>query len=146
MPLIRSVTPDFAVAGQLAPADMAAIAAAGFRAIVKNRPENESPDQPSEAAIKAAAEAAGLAFHALPLRGPPSKEEAAATAAILAAETGPVLAYCRSGTRSIMAWAAGQAQSGARHPSELLALAEKAGYDLAKMRGMLENLSPATGS
>lgn len=141
MSQIRPVTPDFAVAPQLGPQDLSRAAAAGFCAVIKNRPEGEAPDQPSEGAIQSAAAAAGLAYHALPFQGPPSRDTAAAMAAILAAAQGPVLAYCRTGTRSIMVWAAAQALTGAKSPAELLALAAEAGYDLSGMRGVLERLS-----
>ncbi len=140
---IRSVTRDFAVAPQLAPQDLSRAAAAGFRSVINNRPEGETPDQPRGNVMQAAAEAAGLAYFALPFQGPPSQDTAAAMAAILAAAGGPVLAYCRTGTRSIMAWAAAQALTGGKSTAELLALAGEAGYDLKGMGGMLENLTPA---
>jgi|CXWL01.1.fsa_nt_gi uncharacterized protein (TIGR01244 family) len=142
MTQIRSVTRDFAVAHQLGPQDLGGVAAAGFRSVIKNRPEGETPDQPSEGIIQNAAKAAGLAYYALPFQGPPSQDTAMAMAAILTAAKGPVLAYCRTGTRSIMAWAAAQALTGAKSSAELLALAAQAGYDLSGMRGMLESLTP----
>jgi uncharacterized protein (TIGR01244 family) len=47
----------------------------------------------------------------------------------VAGADGPVLAFCRSGTRSITAWALGEAASG-RDRAELVRLAAAAGYDL----------------
>ena len=141
----RTVTPDFAVAPQLEIADFARAAAAGFKVIIKNRPEGEQPGQPSDAEMKAAAQAAGLQFHTLPYAGgPPPPGVVAETATLLEQAPGPVLAYCRSGTRSITAWAMAQALQGARAPDEIIALAAKAGYDLAGVRGVLEQLSPGS--
>lgn len=142
MSVIHHVTPAFSVAGQLRPEDMARAAAAGFRVIVKNRPEGEEPNQPSEAAIRAAAEAAGMAYHALPFSGPPPPATVAAMAALLEEAHGPVLAYCRSGRRSMTAWAMAQALCGALRPEEIIALGAEAGYDLSDARHALETLSP----
>lgn len=132
----RPVTPDFAVAPQLAPADMALAAAAGYRTIINNRPDGEALDQPSGAEMRAAAKAAGLDYQALPFQGVPSSAVVAATAALLEAAEGPVLAYCKSGMRSILAWAMAQTASGAMRPDDVLALAATAGYDLSGVRGV----------
>jgi len=99
------VTPlnaGFAVAPQLVPEAMAAVAAAGFRAVVNNRPDFEGgPDQPTSAAIEAAAVAAGLEYRYLPVNGAyQSPEEIAAMRALVDALPRPVLAFCRSGARS----------------------------------------------
>lgn len=138
----QRVTPDFAVAGQLGPADFARAAAAGFKTLVNNRPEGEAPGQPSEAEVKAAATAAGLTYRSVPFAGPPPPGAVAATAELLEEAPGPVLAYCRTGRRSITAWAMAQALSGERRPNEIIALAAKAGYDLEGARGALETLAP----
>jgi uncharacterized protein (TIGR01244 family) len=138
----RRVTPDFAVAAQLAPEDLARAAAEGFRVVVKNRPEGEEPGQPSEGEIRAAAQAAGLEYRALPFTGPPPPGVVGQTAEMLEKAAGPVLAYCRTGRRSITAWAMAQALAGARRPDEIIALAARAGYDLEGARGALETLAP----
>lgn len=136
------VTPHFAVAGQVAIADIARAAAEGFKVLVINRPEGEDPDQPKLAEIRAAAEAAGLQVHALPFTGPPPPAAVAETAEIIEEAPGPVLAYCRTGRRSIMAWAMAEALTGTKTPDEIIALAAKAGYDLAGARGALDTLAP----
>jgi uncharacterized protein (TIGR01244 family) len=139
----KHVTPDFAVAGQLGTAEIAQAAAEGFRTIIANRPDGEAPGQPSVAEIKAAAEAAGLAFKAIPFSGlPPAPAVVMETAQALDEANGPVLAYCRSGTRSITAWALAQALAGSHTPDEIIALAQKAGYDLSGARGALDTLAP----
>ena len=136
MTAFRPVTPDFAVAPQLAPADTALAATAGFRTIINNRPDGEAPGQVSGAEMRAAAEASGLVYQALPFQGVPSDTVVAATATLLEAAEAPVLAYCKSGTRSILAWAMAQAASGAMRPDDVLAMAAKAGYDLSGVRGV----------
>jgi uncharacterized protein (TIGR01244 family) len=127
---IKTVTPGFAVAPQLAPADMAAAAAHGFTLVINNRPDGEAPGQPSGAEMAAAAEAAGLKYVAIPVRGGPTPDQVAAMRAVVDAADGPVLAYCRSGTRSIFTWSLGEAAAGSRSRAELIALGQAAGYDL----------------
>ncbi len=125
---IRPVTPDFAVAPQLDPADLALAKARGFVLVINNRPDGEAPGQPTSAAMKAAAEAAGLAYAHIPVVGRPDAAQVAAVAEAAAGAHGPVLAFCRSGTRSIVTWSLGQTS---RPREELIRLGQAAGYDLS---------------
>jgi len=109
---------------------MPALAAAGFRAIVNNRPDGEEPGQPSAYEMRAAAEAAGLGYHDIPVAGGFSGDQVEAMAAALAEAGGPVLAFCKSGTRSTFLWALAEAASG-RSGVELIEKAAAAGYDLS---------------
>ena len=127
----RRVTERLSVSPQLSPGDLAEAAAQGFVRLVCNRPDAEGPGQPSSAEMKAAAEAAGLEFVHLPFAGMPDAATADAVFAAVAESPGPVLAYCRSGTRSITAWALGALRAGAQDRAELVALAAGAGYDLS---------------
>jgi uncharacterized protein (TIGR01244 family) len=139
----RRVTPDFAIlTGPIAVGDVSRAAAEGFTTVVANRPDGEDPGAPKLAEIKAAAETAGVAFKALPFAGPPPPAIVAETATALDEAKGPVLAYCRTGKRSITAWALAQALAGSHTPDEIIALAQKAGYDLSGARGALETLAP----
>ena len=133
---IHKVTDDFAVAPQISEADMEEIAAAGFKTIIANRPDGEGgPDQPAMGAIRAKAESLGLAFHALPFSGGPSPEIADRQGELIAESVKPVLAYCRTGTRSITAWALSQAGEGMA--SDVISAAAQAGYDLEGLRAQL---------
>jgi len=99
---IRPVAPDVCVAPQLSPESMAEAARAGFRSVINNRPDFEhGPQQPTNAAIEAAARAAGLEYRFLPVdSGYQSPEEIAAFAHLLKELPRPILAFCRSGARS----------------------------------------------
>ncbi len=131
---IRVVTTNFAVAPQLDPSDMADAADLGFRLVINNRPDGEAPGQPTAAEMKQAAEAAGLAYVHIPVRGGPDAAEVQAVREVVEATPGPVLAFCRSGARSIITWSIGQAQSGT--PSQdLIDLGREAGYDLSGVLG-----------
>jgi uncharacterized protein (TIGR01244 family) len=139
---ILPIAPGFAVAGQLAVEDFARVAAQGYKLVVKNRHEHEETGQPSDGQMQSAAKLAGLEYRNMPFTGAPPPGVVAAMAELLETAPGPVLAYCRTGRRSIMAWAMAQALVGARRPNELIALAAKAGYDLEGARVALETLAP----
>ena len=131
----RPVTEDISVAPQISVDDVDEAARQGFRTIINNRPDNEEPGQPTGNQIEAAAKAAGLAYFHVPVRGSPTPEQVETTNRILAEAPAPVLAFCRSGTRSIITWSLGQAVSGARGRDELKALGREAGYDLSGVFG-----------
>ncbi len=114
MESITPVTPDFSVTPQIRPEDMADIAAAGFRAIISNRPDGEEPGQPAAAIIEQAARAQGLAFAHLPVAGRDiAPADARAMQKALARLPGPILAFCRTGARSGAMHAAAMALRGA---------------------------------
>jgi sulfide:quinone oxidoreductase len=82
---------------------MAALKLAGFRAVICNRPDAEAADQPGHREMAKAA--AGLEFRYLPVTpGIVTDETAVAFGQALGELPGPVLAYCRTGTRSATLW------------------------------------------
>lgn len=101
-PAVQQLSADVCVAPQLDPSAMAWAAQAGFKSVINNRPDFEGgPDQPTSAMMEAAAIAAGLRYAHLPVApAVQTPEEIARFAALLADMPKPVLAFCRSGTRS----------------------------------------------
>ncbi len=99
---VQQLSDEVCVAPQLGPEAMAGAAAAGFKSVINNRPDFEGgPDQPTHAAIQAAAAAAGLSYVFLPVApGFQSPEEIARFAELLKTLPKPILAFCRTGTRS----------------------------------------------
>ena len=137
---IRRLDDKTAVAPQLDPAELAEVRAAGFVTVINNRPDGEEAGQPEAAAIRAAAEAAGLNYHEIPVgQGGIGHDDLYAMAAALG--DGPALAFCRSGTRSCNLWALARAKAG-DDPAELIAKAAGAGYDL---RGLAPTLAALSG-
>ena len=136
---LRRIDDRISVAPQIDPEDLPAIAQAGFTAVINNRPDGEEHGQPAGEAIRAAAEAAGLAYTAIPVSGGFSMPQIAAMAQALGAAGGPLLAFCRSGTRSSNLWALASAKAGG-DPDTLIAKAAGAGYDLRGLRPALEQL------
>lgn len=102
---IRFITPEFAVAPQPAPGDMAALKAAGVAALICNRPDGETPGQPSFGEIEAQARAHGIEARHLPVvPNQITAGDGAEFARLLDELPKPVLAYCRSGKRAESLW------------------------------------------
>ncbi len=105
---IHPLTDAFAVAPQLRPDDMQAVADAGYKSVIINRPDGEGgPEQPASADVIAAARAAGLAVEYQPVvSGAMTADDVARFKQLLNELPAPVLAYCRSGTRCTHLFAA----------------------------------------
>jgi uncharacterized protein (TIGR01244 family) len=127
----RKVTDDFWVSPQIDADDVRAAAAQGFKLIINNRPDGETPGQPEGREIAEAAQAAGLGYVAVPMRGRPDADQARAVGDALKGVDGPVLGFCAGGMRSILVWGAAQVLSGERTREDVIALARAAGYDLS---------------
>ncbi|XHS77307.1 TIGR01244 family sulfur transferase [Burkholderiaceae bacterium UC74_6] len=99
---VQQIAPDFCVAPQLEAGAMQALADAGFKSVINNRPDMEGgPDQPRSADVEAAARAAGLEYRHLPVNGAyQSPEEIEAMRVLVESLPKPILAFCRSGARS----------------------------------------------
>src|SRR3954468_14282077 len=119
------------VEGQITAADVAGL---DVRILINNRPDGEEPGQPASADIEAAARKTGLDYRHIPISGGISAAQVEAMAQAL--DTGPALAFCRSGTRSTYLWALARASRGA-DAAKLIAAATEAGYDLAPIAGWL---------
>jgi uncharacterized protein (TIGR01244 family) len=129
--MIRQLDDNTFVSGQLTPEQVAELKAHGVTMLVNNRPDNEDPGQPLSSDMEAAAEAAGMEYRHVPIRygmGPSDVE--AMREALHATGGGKMLAFCRSGNRSTLAWALARAEDGAE-PEELHKCAEAAGFSLA---------------
>lgn len=136
---IRPVTDMFAVAPQLEVEDFAEAKSMGFTHIINNRPDSEvGRGQPTSSEAEAAAKAVGLTYVHAPFVGQPTQEaiEAAAKAA------GRTLAYCRSGTRSVTAWALSQAKEGFMSAEDIAQAAAGAGYNLSALKDVLRQIAP----
>lgn len=126
----KTLSPQFAVSPQITPQDIPALKAQGYRAIIANRPDGEGADQPTFAEIEAAAHAAGMQARYIPISGGMvGDDDVEAFRSALRAMPGPVLAYCRSGTRSATLWSLAQADD--MPLSQILAATSTAGYDLS---------------
>lgn len=139
--MFRQLSDRVYASPQIGLAEVAEAARMGIGLIVNNRPEGESDDQVPGNEIESAARAAGLDYVAIPVTHAGFSEgQMKAMAAALARTDKPVLAYCRSGTRSTLLWALAQASEG-QQPDELAVAAAQAGYDLTPVRPLLDMLA-----
>jgi len=133
---IAHVVSDLAFAPQLKPEEIQQVAAAGFKGIVNNRPDNEEPGQPSSAEIQAAAQRCGLRYVHIPVvPGRIGDGDVAAFEQAMHELPGPLLAFCRSGMRAASLWALAEAKR--NRADEIIAAAAAAGYDLQGLRPRL---------
>lgn len=135
--MIRQLDDTTLVGGQVAPEDVPDLKAQGITMLVNNRPDNEDHDQPLSTDIEAAAREAGLEYRHIPIRygiGPSDVE--AMRNAMHATGDGKLLAFCRSGNRSTLAWAVARAEDGAE-PEELHRQANEAGFNLGPVAHLL---------
>lgn len=122
------------MSAQIRPEDVEAIAGQGYRAIICNRPDGEVPDQPPFEQIEAAAKAHGVEVRYVPVvSGGLTSEDVVAFGEAMEELGRPLLAYCRSGTRSTALWSLHESKT--RPASEILAATRAAGYDMTGVIG-----------
>ena len=139
----KQIVPEFHVSGQMDKAALAEAAGAGYRAIICARPDGEEPGQLAASEVATLAEAIGMAFVHIPVTpGTYADADVAAMRTTLDRLPGPVLGYCRTGTRAATLWAL--AQVAHRSPEEILALGSAAGVDLSGQRARLAALEKGT--
>ena len=135
--MIRQLDDKMMVSGQLTPDQVAGLKDQGVTLLVNNRPDDEDPGQPQSSDMEAAAKAAGIEYRHIPIRygiGPSDVE--AMRMALHETGEGKLLAYCRSGNRSTLAWAVARREDGA-DPDELRSCAEAAGFNLGPVAHLL---------
>ena len=140
LPPLAELAPGLSAAGALGSGDIEALAASGVRTIVNNRPDNEDPGQLPADEARRLAEAHGIAYHHIPFTMPSlSEQEVAAFAAVLAGDPKPLVAHCRSGTRSALLWALVRLREG-DDPAALVAAAARGGIDIAALPAIAARL------
>ncbi len=137
----RNLTENIMVSQQLDHDDVATAAGLGVALIINNRPDGEDPDAPQGDDVAAAAAAAGINYAAIPIgHSGFSEPQVDAMIAALEQAEGPILAYCRSGTRSTFLWALAAAKQG-ETPDAIARAAAQAGYDISPIRPMVDMLA-----
>ena len=125
------------VSGQIMPEDVAALKELGVTLVVNNRPDGEDSGQPAGAEIEAATRAAGIDYRHVPIaRGMGPSDIEAMREAINSVEGGKLLAFCRSGNRSVLAWAVARSEDGVPG-AELDRMANAAGFDLGPVAHLI---------
>lgn len=136
---IRPITPRYAVSPQITVEDVPAIVEAGFVKVICNRPNSEVPPDQQSKAIGQAVRDAGLEYEVLELTHQTMTPENVALQRDMAENcSGPVLAYCASGTRCSVVWALGQCDQ--LSTDDILDATRKAGYALDGLRPALDQM------
>jgi len=139
-PALAELAPGVSAAGALDRGDIEALAAAGVRTIVNNRPDGEDRGQLPAAEARRIAEGVGIAYHHIPVTAASlSRADVDRFAAVLASAPTPIVAHCRSGTRSALLWALARLRDGA-DPSTLVAEAARHGIDIAALPAVAARL------
>jgi uncharacterized protein (TIGR01244 family) len=139
-PQLIPLGPGLSAAGRLDRGDIEALAAAGVRTIINNRPDAEDPGQLPAADARRIAEAHGIAYHHIPITAATlSRADVDTFAAALRDAPAPVVAHCRSGTRSTLLWALTRMREGADSLS-LIAEAAQHGIDIASLPAVAARL------
>ena len=142
---IKTIAPDFSVSPQLTAQDVGVAASRGYRAILINRPDGEASEQPDHEEISAAAERHGLDVRFIPVTsGDITRADVLNFATAMRELPAPVLAYCRTGTRSVSLWALSQA--GHMSADSILKTASDAGYDISGLKDRLSAENAAGSS
>jgi uncharacterized protein (TIGR01244 family) len=126
----RHLVPGVDVGGQVTPADVGALKAAGYRTLINMRPDGEGAGQPISEAMQAAAAGAGLGYAYLPTSAASMSDEVIDDLVrALGRADEPVLIYCRSGTRVARAWALAEAsRAGGRDRQAIVDAVAQAGF------------------
>jgi uncharacterized protein (TIGR01244 family) len=137
---IVKLTDRLAVSAQIYPADVADIAAAGYKVLINNRPDGEEGAQPTSAELAVAAGAAGLEYHHMPVTAKSFPgTDFAALSGLLDDPARPVFAFCRTGTRCANLWVAA---SGDSTREDVMRVASERGFDLAMATTFIAGLAP----
>jgi uncharacterized protein (TIGR01244 family) len=139
-PPLAQLTTGVSAAGALNRGGIEALAAQGVRTIVNNRPDSEDPGQLPAAEARAIAAAHGIAYHHIPVTAASlSRADVDAFAALLATAPQPIVAHCRSGTRSTLLWALARLREG-EDPMALIGIAARYGIDIAALPAIAARL------
>jgi uncharacterized protein (TIGR01244 family) len=140
LPPLMELAPGLTAAGALTRDNIEALAAAGTKVIINNRPDSEDPGQLDAEEARRLCAGHGIAYHHIPFVGATlTAAHVDAMAAALKAANGPVVAHCRSGTRSTMVWALTRVREG-EDPAALVALGARNGVDISGLPALAARL------
>ena len=126
--MARQLDDKVLVSGQIHPDEVAALVGEGITMLVNNRPDGEEPGQPLGVEIEEAARAVGLDYRAIPISRGIGPADAEAMQEAIKSAGGKLLAFCRTGTRSSLAWALAKNDEGMPR-EEIEARLRSAGVD-----------------
>lgn len=135
---MKKVTEKLWISHQPTAADMDEAKTKGIVGIINNRPDHEDGQQPT--AERSAADAAerGLSYTHIPVfPGKINREQVRAFQQALAVADGPVLAHCKTGTRSLTLWSIGEVLDGRMSIEQIGQLGGRLNIDMAGAKAWL---------
>lgn len=135
------LTPKFSVCSQVTEDDIKRAAASGYTVLINNRPDGEEDGQLSHTDAQRAAESAGMTYVYLPFKGPAGPDIVEKTQDILRNHNGPILAHCRSGTRSTNVWAVAAVLENQITIDDAITAARAQGYDISHLPERLSSFA-----
>jgi sulfide:quinone oxidoreductase len=130
---LKPVNEKFLVADQITLDDLNTIAAQGIRTLICNRPDSELTDQPMFAEVSERARQLGITAHYLPVvHATINSGDVRKFTALLQTADEPVLAFCRSGLRSMTLWSLSRMQQG-EDTTTVVSQAKNSGFDFSNM-------------
>lgn len=139
--LMDRLNAQFYCAAQLNRDDISAAQAAGVDLIVCNRPDAEDSDQPSAAQVEQWSREAGIPFAWLPVVSGQITPQTVGEFAKLTAGHQHILAYCRTGTRSAILWAAAEVAARRLTPQQAAEAVAASGRSVGPAMALLEALN-----
>jgi uncharacterized protein (TIGR01244 family) len=140
MPPLMQLSPGLTAAGALSADNIEALAASGVKTIINNRPDNEDPGQLPADEARAQCAAHGIAYHHIPfVAATLTAADIEAFEKVLMSGSHPMVAHCRSGTRSTMIWALSRMRQG-DDAAALVALGAKNGVDISALPALAVKL------
>lgn len=134
---LRKISDNFFVAPQITKADLPLLKEQGIQSIICNRPDGEGADQPTFQELAQTAQDLGMEMRYIPVTaGMVQDTDAADFGSALDALPKPLLAYCRTGTRSATLWSLSQAK--VLPLADILSTTKQAGYD---MKGVVRRIA-----
>lgn len=138
------ITDTFAVADQPDLPEIEGLGRAGAKLLINNRPDGEEAGQPGSAAEAEAAGNVGLAYRHLPVTGAAiGRDDIRRFQQAVHEAEGPVVAHCRSGTRSLTLWVIGEVLDGRLARGDVIDFGARRGFDLTGALRWLEANDPA---
>ena len=116
----QAINNRFSVAGALGAADLEQAKKLGLSTIISNLPDEEVVNGFTSDNARAKAESLGLTYHHLPVTGASLNDQQNIDQfrTLVSQSSSPVLAHCKSGTRSALLW--GLATSQSKQPSRVI--------------------------
>jgi sulfide:quinone oxidoreductase len=140
MPHLMDLAPGLTAAGALSGDDIEELAKAGVKTVINNRPDNEDAGQLAADEARRLCAARGIAYHHIPfVAATLTRDDIDTFEQVLASAAHPVVAHCRSGTRSTMIWALTRMRQG-EDPAALVALGARNGVDISALPALAAKL------